>query len=67
MAPAYRGRVQKGPNVSDAHRAALVALYAALAAVVVFPLSETTRRALRGALAALGRDLGIDSHDRMAS
>jgi hypothetical protein len=40
---------------------------AALAAVTAFPLSETTRRALRGALAALGRDLGLDSSGKIAS
>jgi hypothetical protein len=45
--------------MSDHQRTALIALYAALAAVTAFPLSETTRRALRGALAALGRELGM--------
>ena len=52
--------------MSEHQRTALIALYAALAAVTAFPLSETTRRALRGALAALGRDLKIDSDSTLA-
>ena len=49
--------------MSEPQRAALVALYAALAACVAFPMSEGARRALRGALAALGRELGVSCSD----
>jgi hypothetical protein len=45
--------------MTEHQRTALIALYAALSAVATFPLSETTRRALRGALVALGRDLNL--------
>jgi len=66
MAQADCSGMQKGPHMSEHQRTALIALYAALAAVTAFPLSETTRRALRGALAALGRDLKIDSDSTLA-
>jgi hypothetical protein len=39
----------------------LVALYAAILGALRLPLSETTRRALKGAACSLARDLGLEA------
>lgn len=45
--------------MSDTTRAILTALYAAIAAALTLPLSESTRRSLAGARNELARELGI--------
>jgi hypothetical protein len=45
--------------VNDATRAALIALYAAICAVLSLPLPEGTRRSLRGSKYQLARDLDL--------
>lgn len=45
--------------MSDTTRAILTALYAAIAAALTLPLSESTRRQLGAARACIARDLGI--------
>ena len=45
--------------MSDTTRAVLAALYAAITAALLLPLSEPTRRMLTGARRCLARDLGL--------
>lgn len=45
--------------MSDTSRAVLSALYAAITAALLLPLTEATRRSLQGARCQLARDLGL--------
>ena len=47
--------------MSDTTRAVLSALYAAITAALLLPLSEPTRRMLTGAARCIARDLGTRS------